>query len=681
MRWKLEGGDGQESLFAADVEHHVGRGEYRGMEFLQVRAQRIINTLPKSGRLPFRHTINAYRGCTHACAYCAGGDTPVLLANGRTKRLADLRIGDEIVGTEVVGRYRRYVATTVLDRWSVTKPAWRVRLDDGTDLITSGDHRLLSNRGWKHVTGTEQGHLCRPHLTRNNRLLGPGRFETEPKGGAEYRHGYLCGMIRGDANVACSTRGTRQRVHRFRLALVDPEPLERTRTYLDDLGVPTTSFLFQAATPTRKELMAIRAQATAHVHTILDLVRWPDHPDEEWSKGFLAGIFDAEGGCNPSLRIANTDQEIIDRITEALHRLGFRYVVEQQRGRPLFSVRLLGGLPEQLRFFLLTDPATTRKRSILGRAVKNSPSRRVTSIEPLGIDMPLYDITTGTGDYIADGVISHNCFARPTHDYLGLDIGEGFDRQIVVKVNAVERLRAELDPRRWCGEPIAMGTNTDPYQKAEGKYHLTRGLMEALAEAGNPFSLLTKSTLVLRDLDLLVEASARTEVSVNFSIGTLDEEVWRATEPGTPPPRKRVEALAKLREAGVRCGVLVAPVLPGLSDTAGSIDDVVSAVTAAGTSTVSGGMLVYLKPGVREVFLGRLATTHPELIPRYEALYPRTYAPKAEQQRVSALLDESIARHRGVRVAVRANRATGHLSAPEPSPPPPPASTQLGLGL
>src|ERR671918_236642 len=128
------------------------------------------------------------------------------------------------------------------------------------------------------------------------------------------------------------------------------------------------------------------------------------------------------------------------------------------------------------------------------------------------------------------------CYARPTHTYLDLDAGRDFETKIVVKVNAVSRLRHELDPRRWAGDLIAMGTNTDPYQRAEGKYRLTRGIVEALIERANPFSILTKSTLVLRDLDLLTEATRRTKVRVNLSIGTLDEAVWQATEPGTPHP-------------------------------------------------------------------------------------------------------------------------------------------------
>src|SRR5205085_10180101 len=130
-----------------------------------------------------------------------------------------------------------------------------------------------------------------------------------------------------------------------------------------------------------------------------------------------------------------------------------------------------------------------------GTLVKSDAPLGVVSIEPLGHELPMYDITTGTGDFIANGVVSHNCFARPTHDYLGLGIGRDFETKIVVKVNAVERLRAELKAKRWAGEPIAMGTNTDPYQRCEGKYHLTQGIIRVLMEAANPFSILTKSTL------------------------------------------------------------------------------------------------------------------------------------------------------------------------------------------
>ncbi len=212
------------------------------------------------------------------------------------------------------------------------------------------------------------------------------------------------------------------------------------------------------------------------------------------------------------------------------------------------------------------------------------------------------------------------CFARPTHEYLGLGIGEDFDRKIVVKINAVEKLRAELAEPKWTGAPIAMGTNTDPYQRCEGKYKLTRGVLQALSERGNPFSILTKSALVLRDLDILTDAAATSDVSVNFSIATLDERVWRLTEPGTPNPRRRIEAMRQLANAGIRTGALIAPVLPGLSDRREQLREVVEAITDAG-GQILGSVPLHLRPGTREHFLRWLAEEDHDLHARYLNAY------------------------------------------------------------
>jgi DNA repair photolyase len=183
-----------------------------------------------------------------------------------------------------------------------------------------------------------------------------------------------------------------------------------------------------------------------------------------------------------------------------------------------------------------------------------------------------------------------------------------------------------------------MGTNTDPYQSAEGKYHLTRGIVGVLGEAGNPFSILTKSTLVLRDLKLLSAAARRTSVHLSFSIGTLDREVWKLTEPGTPPPEQRVAAVRKLNEAGIPCRVLVAPVLPGLSDGDEQVREVVAACAEAGAVSVS-VIGLHLRPGVREHFMGWLAGARPDLVPLYERRFRRgSYQSKAEQARLAALV-------------------------------------------
>src|SRR5205823_11243729 len=168
-------------------------------------------------------------------------------------------------------------------------------------------------------------------------------------------------------------------------------------------------------------------------------------------------------------------------------------------------VRFLGGMAEQMRFLLTTDPAITRKRSIAGRRLWTTSQLRVASVRPLGMVMRMYDITTGTGDFISNGVVSHNCFARPTHKYLDLDAGKDFQTQIVVKVNLPEVLRAELARPSWKHEHVALGTNTDPYQWVEKRYRLTRGVWEAMRDFANPCSVLTKSPLLLRDLDLFKE--------------------------------------------------------------------------------------------------------------------------------------------------------------------------------
>ncbi len=653
LRWQVVQDDSETSQPALfDVpEREIGTGEFRGLEFLHVRARTIINKVGPKSPVPFQYTINAYRGCSHACAYCSVGETPILMADGRTKALVDVVVGDKVYGTVRDGSYRRFITTEVLAHWSTTKAAYRIELADGTKLIVSGDHRFLSNRGWKHVTGREQGAGRRPQLTRNNRLMGTGHFAESPKFDDHYKRGYLSGLVRGDGHIGTYEyprfgRSPR-RFHCFRLALVDVDALERARDYLAEEGVETRWFAFQEASAARKAMYAIRAQNRAAVLAILDILNWPSEPSHEWCKGFLAGIFDAEGSYSGGiLRIANTDPEILKWTRSGLQLLGFD-VATETTGRPnnMTYLRVRGGLQDHLRFFHSVDPAIVRKRTIEGQAIKNDAPLRVCSIEPLGLDLPMYDITTGTGDFIANGVVSHNCFARPTHEYLNLDPATDFDRVIVVKVNAVEKLRAELAPSRWQGHHIAMGTNTDPYQRAEGKYRLTQGIIEVLGEAGNPFSILTKGTLVLRDLDRLVEAARRTRVELCFSIGTLDEDVWRATEPGTPHPRKRVEAVARLNEAGIPCGVLVAPILPGLSDRREQLDDVVRACVDAGAPSIS-PVLLHLRPGVKEHYLGWLEDAHPELLERHQELYPGSYAPARERDRVTQLVRDLVAHHR-----------------------------------
>jgi DNA repair photolyase len=234
------------------------------------------------------------------------------------------------------------------------------------------------------------------------------------------------------------------------------------------------------------------------------------------------------------------------------------------------------------------------------------------------------------------------CFARATHWFLDMGAGKDFESKILVKVNVAEVLRAQLAARRWRGEHIAMGTNTDPYQAAEGRYRLMPGVLRALIDFRNPFSILTKGTMLLRDLDLLCAAAEVTEVHTSYSIASLDERAWRLAEPGTPDPRKRIAAVAELNRAGIPCGVLMAPILPGINDDPEVLKRTAEAAVNAGATHVY-PILLHLRPRVKEVFMEWLEKEFPGLVPNYEEMFAgRAYAGAADQKahasRVNSIL-------------------------------------------
>ena len=508
MRWDtlrlvdVEPCDGALPLFAKGaVVREFDTPGFRGITFYEIQAKSALNRVPEASQVPFRWTVNPYRGCSHACVYCMSSDTAILLVDGHTKPLAEVRVGDAVVGTERRGRYRRFAATEVLAHWPSVKPAYRVTLADGTTLLASADHRFLTNRGWKHVLGAGSGPLQRPHLTLNNELVGAGTA----------------------------------------------------------------------------------AAANA--------------------------------------------------------------------GAPAVPVG--------------------------GEAVPRA-DLRVVSVESLGVEMVMYDITTGTGDFVANGVVSHNCFARKTHEYLDLDSGRDFDTKIVVKVNAAERLRAELAQPSWRREHVALGTNVDPYQRAEGRYQLMPGIISALAESGTPFSILTKGTLILRDLDVLLAAAARVDVGAAVSVGFVDETLWRSVEPGTPSPARRLAVCRSLNDAGLGCGVLVAPILPYLTDMPDMLDATVGAIAEAGATQVT-PIVLHLRPGAREWYARWLSEHRPDLVDRYAALYGnRSYAPRSYQHEIAEAVRSLATKHRIGHRPDGDARAWRRAETPPPLPPPDPTE-QLTL--
>jgi DNA repair photolyase len=230
------------------------------------------------------------------------------------------------------------------------------------------------------------------------------------------------------------------------------------------------------------------------------------------------------------------------------------------------------------------------------------------------------------------------CFARPTHKYLDFDAGRDFEREIVVKVNAPEVARVELSRPSWKREHVAMGTNTDPYQWVEGRYKLMPGIWEAMRDTRTSCSILTKSPLVLRDKELLLEVAERAPVSANLSVPTLDEKAWRATEPHTPNPRARLEAVAELNRAGIPTGILIAPLMPGINDAPEQVERILELASEAGAVNI-GGIALHLRGEVRDIFFDWLRTHRPDLVPRYERIYSRgAYAAPGERRRLQDLV-------------------------------------------
>jgi DNA repair photolyase len=404
--------------------------EKRETVVLPEHARSIISR-NQSPDIHFTQSINPYRGCEHGCVYCLSGDTPILMADGATKPLEDLKVGDAIFGTERIGWYRRFVKTRVLAHWSVIKPGYRVTLKDGTTLVTGPDHRLLTEQGWKFVTGVAADTGLRPHLAVDNKLMGTERV----------------------------------------------------------------------------------------------------------------------------------------------------------------------------------DPAAECESSITGQIVRSHARLAVVSVEPLDNAMQLYDITTGTEDFIANGVVSHNCYARPSHAYVGLSPGLDFETKLFYKADAAAVLKKELSAPSYKCAPIMLGANTDPYQPLEKTHKITRSLLEVLLEHKHPVSITTKGALVARDVDLLAQLARDGLTRVMFSIPTLDSDMKRVLEPRAASAGAKLKAMRVLAEAGVPVGVLVAPIIPVLTEH--EIEAVLEASREAGASH-AGYTLLRLPWEVKDLFREWLAEHFPD---------------------------------------------------------------------
>jgi DNA repair photolyase len=259
------------------------------------------------------------------------------------------------------------------------------------------------------------------------------------------------------------------------------------------------------------------------------------------------------------------------------------------------------------------------------------------------------------------------CFARGTHQWLELDTGRDFDTQVVVKTNLVDVLRRELARPSWQREHVALGTNTDPYQRAEGRYRLMPGVIDALAGSGTPFSILTKGTLLRRDLPLLATAARDVPIGLGVSMAIWNDGLHEALEPGAPSPRARLHLVRAISEAGLPCGVFLAPVLPGLTDDEESLEAAIGAIAAAGASGVT-VLALHLRPGAREWFMAWLGRTHPQLVPRYRELYRRgAYVPAEYRTWLAQRVAPILGRHGLGRQAGKQARGVNAFRTAEPA--------------
>ncbi|MGE0157885.1 MAG: PA0069 family radical SAM protein [Gemmatimonadales bacterium] len=494
--------------------------------------------------LSFEHGINVYRGCSHGCVYCLAPGTPVLHADLVWRPLGETREGDELVSFDEFpacgpryGRAKAEAAPTGARklRKAVVEAVWWSRKPT-TRLVTERAEVLATaEHRWLQDRSFRWSTTERLSTGRRLRHLPVEPHEPEDH---DYRIGYLAGVTLADASVRYV-------------------PARRS----DELGFA-------------REL-----------------------DSRGYRRGFLAGFFDAEGHRGTSPGLSRVDGSALERVARYAARLGFRTRLEPRPGK-VSALRLVGSVADRIRFLSIVRPAVRRKIDrVFGHVPPTEPDR-IVAVEQ-GPVTDVVDIQTSTGTFYAAGLATHNCFARPYHEYLGFSAGLDFETKIVVKEDAPALLRKRLSHPKWKPQTIMMSGATDPYQPLERRLKLTRGVLEVLAEFRNPVAVITKNHLITRDVDLLARLAEHGAVACTMSVTTLRNDLQRIMEPRTSIPRRRLDAIRSLAEAGVPVGVNVAPVIPGLTDQ--EMPAILEAAAEAGAKHAS-FVLVRLPHAVAPIF-------------------------------------------------------------------------------
>ena len=558
--------------------------------------------------LSFVHGINVYRGCSHGCVYCVSPRTPVLHSDFVWRPIGETKEGDELVGFDeyptpgLDPRRTKHGAASTGTRklrkavveaiWWSRKPTLRL-VTEGAEVLATPDHRWLQNRAfrWSRTEQLSAGRWLR-------------RLSVDPEEPEDhdYRIGYFAGVTLGDGTFRYEP-GQRSDKLGFapaywRVAMMDIEPLERIVCHCRASGIELALRDFDPGRHNRGHARMFKVETRA-----LDKLAWihavltTELSSRSYRRGFLAGFFDAEGHNGDSLRLSQVDCSVLERVSRYAASLGFRTQLEPRPGMAS-TLRLVGSVADRIRFFSIVRPAIRRKIERLFRFMPPTDPEHVRAIEK-GPTTDVVDIQTSTGTFFAAGLATHNCFARPYHEYLGFSAGLDFETKIVVKENAPALLRKRLSHPKWKPQTLMMSGATDPYQPLERRMKLTRGVLDVLAEFRNPVAVITKNHLITRDVDLLAELAKHEAVACILSITTMRNELQRVMEPRTSIPQRRFDAIRALAQAGIPVGVNVAPVIPGLTDQ--EMPTILEAATEAGAKFAN-FVLVRLPHAVAPLF-------------------------------------------------------------------------------
>jgi DNA repair photolyase len=590
-------------LDAAEPDPDEETGPPRDPTVYYRDASRSVLAENDSPDIGFRFSLNPYRGCEHGCTYCLGPETPILYADMTWRRIGDAQVGDVLVGFDEFpppGGTRKFRRAVVEAVWCSRRLTQRL-VTAHAEVVTTAEHRWLQAGSFRW-SRTEQ-------LAAGRQLRSIPVTVDEPIDD-DYRVGYIAGLSLGDGTFRYQPGWRSDKLGfpaaYWRIALVDDAPLTRIIEYLRCFAVEAHLRPFSAATVNRRALSKVEIRSLPRLAIVHGLIS-AELDTRSYRCGFLAGFFDAEGYNGDSLRISQVDVSVLERVQAYGRSLGFAFQLEPRPGRAS-TLRLTGRFADRIRFFSVCRPAIVRKTQALFGHEMNVDPEPVRTVEPRS-PADVVDIQTSTGTFFAGGLATHNCYARPTHEYLGFSAGLDFERRIMVKADAPELLRQAFLAPRWEPQVVALSGNTDCYQPVERRLRLTRRCLEVFAEFRNPVAAITKSALVARDADLYADLARDGAAHVMLSITSLDPDLARRMEPRAAQPARRLDALATLAAAGVPVGVMIGPVLPGLNDA--EIPRILEAAARAGARSASWVLLRLPKP-VDALFEGWLDEHYPE---------------------------------------------------------------------